>query len=608
MSADDEIRAAFADLRRRTRQDVDARASLDRLVRPPIRRFTPAVMAAVAVFVLVGGFALLRLLPGEVQEPPPVIDAPSESTGSVDTTVTTSAGSPETTESGPAVTEAEGPVSGSEGIEGLHRVNTDMVAADSDPFLNVRTEPDPGAAIVARLAPTYAGVRFAGETADPNGGGTWWLVELVDPVTPEQPTDDGSAPVGWVNAAFLEPLPDGLPVTTDEVAACGGDDAGAGGGGSDAQAVLSLRTATVADGCIRFVVGFGTSPGEVPVSPAESVPAFQEWQSNGPLTINFPETAAAWAGATEVPGGFVVREPDGSLSLVVTVANDGVRYSVVPERGALVIDVSVPSGAGSLPSDERVALTAPPVVGPGSVDITGISRPFEANLGVSVLDESGGPVEAVFSGSDFLGTVSTTGYAVTTTDWVEAWGRFAVRVDGLSPGRYTAVLDGLGGEGPADPFRYDFTVTEGGPAAEAPPPEANEVAASLTAFARGGDPTGLASQVLLGVGDEIVADRSAGELGERSAWDVEPVGGTFAERSGPFNALDLLASTSWYRVSDGPVPSCPAGPRSWPSLEGMSQVNIEPVGIDSCIEWFAVSVFLDDAGDVAGVVVDIGSP
>ena len=95
-----------------------------------------------------------------------------------------------------------------------------------------------------------------------------------------------------------------------------------------------------------------------------------------------------------------------------------------------------PSGAG-------VVLTSPVLAGSGAVDVVGLARPFEATLEVSLEDASGDPVEAVFSGSDFLGTISTSEYGVGATDWLEAWGMFAVRAEGLAVEQLLAVARAL---------------------------------------------------------------------------------------------------------------------------------------------------------------------
>ncbi|MCP5030635.1 MAG: hypothetical protein GY939_02455, partial [Actinomycetia bacterium] len=47
----------------------------------------------------------------------------------------------------------------------------------------------------------------------------------------------------------------------------------------------------------------------------------------------------------------------------------------------------------------------------------------------------------------------------------------------------------------------------------------------------------------------------------------------------------------------------------WPAeYDGLRQINIEPIGIDSCISWFGVSVFLDSSDQIAGVVLDLFGP
>ncbi len=38
------------------------------------------------------------------------------------------------------------------------------------------------------------------------------------------------------------------------------------------------------------------------------------------------------------------------------------------------------------------------------------------------------------------------------------------------------------------------------------------------------------------------------------------------------------------------------------------QLTIEPAGVTSCLEWYAVSVFLNDAGEIERVMLDLWEP
>ena len=90
----------------------------------------------------------------------------------------------------------------------------------------------------------------------------------------------GRNPVGWVNSAFLEFLPQGLPVTLDEVPACVDHigEIAAVRGSHPASGIYALESAYLSAHCLRVVVTFGS--GEMPftwdvarnIVPADSVP------------------------------------------------------------------------------------------------------------------------------------------------------------------------------------------------------------------------------------------------------------------------------------------------------------------------------------------------
>lgn len=85
----------------------------------------------------------------------------------------------------------------------------------------------------------------------------------------------------------------------------------------------------------------------------------------------------------------------------------------------------------------------------------------------------------------------------------------------------------------------------------------------------------------------------------------------YAERSGPFSALDVVAgSGGYYEVRRGVVGTCPGGPATAPAeLAGLRAITLTvPEGsIDSCMSWWGVTLFLD--GDaIRGVGLRLGSP
>lgn len=146
----------------------------------------------------------------------------------------------------------------------------------------------------------------------------------------------------------------------------------------------------------------------------------------------------------------------------------------------------------------------------------------------------------------------------------------------------------------------------------------------LVAFARDPENTpiagiGLADRVLLGVGSELFEQVPVNKLATPAGWDTGDEA-TLYERSGPFNAIttlrDFLARTpdaaleSTTRVD---YPSCNnpdvrvAAP---PSLVDRRRVTVQPASgaVDSCIDWFAVDLYINDADQVVAVVLVLGSP
>lgn len=130
----------------------------------------------------------------------------------------------------------------------------------------------------------------------------------------------------------------------------------------------------------------------------------------------------------------------------------------------------------------------------------------------------------------------------------------------------------------------------------------HDIAALVYAFSR--EPSAnhapWAPQVIvLGVGG-----RARTTLSEQQAAD--PRRWRFAEPFADLSALDVLASSEGrYRVDLGPHPHC-VGPVKPPPrvLDGRRQISITPRGaLDSCLDWWAVDLFVDDAGRIEGVTL-----
>lgn len=607
MSADDRTRRAFDDLGDRTEQ-IDPQTSLQRMHRGApsgSRRWVWALAGAAAVLALVGTVALFGLFPGTPDDDRDFADTTTTDVTVPDTTTTTSFADTTTT--------VAPPVDGATWF----RVDRDLVEADTaDPFLNVRRNPDPSSPIVAKLPSTYAGIRWIGRSETSDDGGTWYEIELIDPVTILTLGDvaPGGNPTGYVNATYLEETPEGLPVTADEMAPCAGEGEFGGSGQTPAH-VGSVRAAQLSPTCTRIVVGFASGDASfswdgIPANtgPTNGLPRWYEAQSPWPLIVALPETTTVWPEATDIDGAYVVRNPDRSLSLVVMLPAEETLVRTVPDRGLLVVDL-VAGSRQVPPAGANVVLTADPLLPAGGIEVVGITRPFEANLGVSVLDSAGAPVEAVFSGSTFFGTIRTDAYAVQTSDWMEAWGRFALRVEGLAEGSYTLVLDPDGGSDRPRTLDIPFTVAEAGDQATVPSADANRLALEVVAFAQGSTvPPPLAETVLLRLGNQETVTRTGTELADRAKWVIDAA--DFEGFAGPFDPLGVIAARPEVTVSEGPIPHCAAPPIDWwPGADLVRpQINLEPVGIDSCIQWYAVALRVNASGEIQEIILDLFGP
>lgn len=118
----------------------------------------------------------------------------------------------------------------------------------------------------------------------------------------------------------------------------------------------------------------------------------------------------------------------------------------------------------------------------------------------------------------------------------------------------------------------------------------------------------LANDVLVALGSQVVARRQRSELFRRSAWTVNSE--DFAGRVGPVNVLDMVPSPS--EVVVGPHSRC-AGPEAVPSppeLVPYRRIGILPLegSIDSCLEWSAVDIFVDDDGVIQGIALHLEEP
>ena len=499
-----------------------------------------------------------------------------------------------------------------------YRVNAAMVAADTvDPYLNVRHRPGTSNDIKAKLPPTYAGIRWTGESQQSEDGQTWYMVELLDPIAVNllEPLH-GGVPAGWVNSTYLEELPEGVRVTSEELPPCSGaGEFGSEGGNSDTH-VSSLEIAEIGPGCTRVVLGFSTGQAsygfeDVPsgTRPAGSLPRWYESQGPYPMIINLPDTITVWPGATDAEGVYVVRERDGSLSLRVMHPANTTYIHSLPDKGLIVVDLRV-TAQSSPAAGNNVVLNFPPMIADGAISVTGFARPFEATLGISIEDAAGDLVEAVYSGSPFRGTTRDHRYGVETNDWAETWGSFAVEARGLSPGEYTLLLSANDGSDLDAALRIPFVIETESEDPTVPSDDANRIGLSVvsSAMTSGQMDLPLADTVTIRLGNSVTVTRSAAELADRANWVVEAE--HFNGYSGPFDVLGVIAARPNVRISEGPIQHCAGPPMDWwpGALLVRPQINIEPIGIDSCLQWNSISLLVNETGVIQQVILDLWEP
>ena len=135
-------------------------------------------------------------------------------------------------------------------------------------------------------------------------------------------------------------------------------------------------------------------------------------------------------------------------------------------------------------------------------------------------------------------------------------------------------------------------------------------AIALVAFARALDGAtvaniGFAEEVTLGLGDRLTYTVVADTLEDPDGWllNVDEYDGYV----GPFSALNLLRAP--FEVTVGPHARCVAPPTAAP--EGMAtyrQLSIQTTGATSCLEWWAVDLYLNPNGEIAALVLDLYGP
>ncbi len=154
--------------------------------------------------------------------------------------------------------------------------------------------------------------------------------------------------------------------------------------------------------------------------------------------------------------------------------------------------------------------------------------------------------------------------------------------------------------------------------ARADPLDGEAISATLIEYARVRDAATfaripLASEVDLALADRVVMSTPAAGLVDQQQWLIDPGPDGFRERTGPFSALELLASSVDVTVNEGPPHTCTAPNETAPvpaELAAHRMITVGPArgSIAACMQWWAVTMYLDESEAVAGIGLDMGSP
>lgn len=187
---------------------------------------------------------------------------------------------------------------------------------------------------------------------------------------------------------------------------------------------------------------------------------------------------------------------------------------------------------------------------------------------------------------------------------------------GTGPGT-EVVVAGPGTALPGPPATSAPPVTSAPTVTASPAEPGAPAAVALLRFAEDPSPEHFAAlpfgpgPVGLGLGASVHRFVPAGELADPSSWilDVEEFNGW----AGPFDLLGFLADAQEaghpVAVTAGPHDHCAAPPVDPPAEgAGLHQVSLQPAGIDGCLEWFALDLYVDDDGRIVVVRLDLWAP
>ncbi len=111
-------------------------------------------------------------------------------------------------------------------------------------------------------------------------------------------------------------------------------------------------------------------------------------------------------------------------------------------------------------------------------------------------------------------------------------------------------------------------------------------------------------QVAIGLGGDVVKTLTASQLVDPSAWIIHRK--SYGVYSGPFNALDQLRrDPELWSITEGRQQSCPWAAAALPGYEHDRRLTIKPSDITSCIEWWAVDVYIGQDGMIDAINLNL---
>jgi hypothetical protein len=143
-------------------------------------------------------------------------------------------------------------------------------------------------------------------------------------------------------------------------------------------------------------------------------------------------------------------------------------------------------------------------------------------------------------------------------------------------------------------------------------PVDEQLVRTVVDFARAPSARGLAAipfaeKVKLGLGDRIIAERASAEFAQADAWLLRA--DIFRARYGPFSLLEFLAKTGPTAISVGPHPHCASPPMPPPpEFASSRRLSVQPTGIDTCLLWWTVDLFVSPAGRIQAITLDLWDP